>query len=132
VEYLGHLISKEGTSLLTAYVSNIVEWLLLSTGKDLSSILGFAGYYREFLPWFAEITANLNEVKNKHMLTWSTEMVINFNTLKRMFLAAPCRAREGVQSSSNSNHRHPNLFCGKQAPQVVISTTSNSNQPKKA
>ena len=32
--------------------------------------------------------------------------------------------REGVQSSSNSNHRHPNLFCGKRAPQLVISTTS--------
>ena len=28
--------------------------------------------------------------------------------------------REGVQSSSNSNHRHPNLFCGKRAPQLVI------------
>ena len=41
-------------------------------------------------------------------------------------------AREGVQSSSNSNHRHPNLFCGKRAPQLVISTTSNSNHPKKA
>ena len=86
------MISKEGTSLITACVSNIVEWPLLSTGNDLSLFLGFAGYYREFLPWFAEITANLNEVKNKHMLTWSTEMVINFNTLKRMFLAAPCQA----------------------------------------
>ena len=31
------------------------------------------------------------------------------------------RTREGVQSSSNSNH--PNLFCGKRAPQLVISTT---------
>ena len=40
--------------------------------------------------------------------------------------------REGVQSSSNSNHRLPNLFCGKRAPQLVISTTSNSNHPKKA
>ena len=38
--------------------------------------------------------------------------------------------REGVQSSSNSNHRHPNLFCGKRAPQLVISTTSNSNHHK--
>ena len=28
--------------------------------------------------------------------------------------------REGVQSSSNSNHRHPNLFCGKRVPQLVI------------
>ena len=38
--------------------------------------------------------------------------------------------REGVQSSSNSNHRHPNLFRGKRAPQLVISTTSISNHRK--
>ena len=38
--------------------------------------------------------------------------------------------REGVQSSSNSNHSHPNLFRGKRAPQLVISTTSNSNHRK--
>ena len=40
------------------------------------------------------------------------------------------RNREGVQSSSKSNHRHPNLFCGKRAPQLVISATSNSNHRK--
>ena len=39
--------------------------------------------------------------------------------------------REGVQSSSNSNHRHPNLFCGKRAPQLVISTTSISINHRK-
>ena len=38
--------------------------------------------------------------------------------------------RVGVQSSSNSNHRHPNLFCGKRAPQLVISTTLISNHCK--
>ena len=38
--------------------------------------------------------------------------------------------REGVQSSSNSNHRQPNLFHGKRAPQLVISTNSNSNHRK--
>ena len=38
--------------------------------------------------------------------------------------ALPPTTREGVQSSSNSNHRHPNLFWGKLAPQLVISTTS--------
>ena len=35
-----------------------------------------------------------------------------------------CLQREGVQSSSNSNHRHPNLFCGKRAHQSVTSTNT--------
>ena len=37
-----------------------------------------------------------------------------------LYFYLPCTTREGVQSSSNSNHRHPNLFCGKRAPQLVI------------
>ena len=41
-----------------------------------------------------------------------------------------CSRREEVQSSLNSNHRHPNLFRGKCAPQLVISTTSISNDHK--
>ena len=41
-----------------------------------------------------------------------------------------CSRREEVQSSLNSNHRHPNLLCGKCAPQLVISTTSISNHHK--
>ena len=36
----------------------------------------------------------------------------------------------GVQSSSTSNHHQPNMFCGKCAPQLVISTTSISNHCK--
>ena len=38
--------------------------------------------------------------------------------------------RGGVQKSSTSNHRHPNVFWGKCAPQLVISTTSIGTHPK--
>ena len=31
---------------------------------------------------------------------------------------------------ATSNHRHPNVFCGNRAPQLVISITSIGNQPK--
>ena len=37
-------------------------------------------------------------------------------------------AEGGVQNSSTSNHRHTNVFCGKRAPQLVISTTSIGNK----
>ena len=39
-----------------------------------------------------------------------------------------CCTMEGGQKSSMGNHRHPNVFCGKRAPQLVISTTSISNR----
>ena len=93
VEYLGHLINAEGIKLVPSYVQKLLDCLTFpATGKELSAFLGFAGYYREFLPGYAHVTANLNEVKNKRSITWSDEMKNNFNTLKQMFASAPCRA----------------------------------------
>ena len=82
---------------MPSYVNKITEWPLPTTGKELAAFLGFCGYYREFLPGFATITANLNEVINKQVLTWSQSMIENFNTLKQMFVAAPCRAPPGAK-----------------------------------
>ena len=81
VRYLGRLVSEDGINLLQSYVDKITQWPLPTTGKELLSFLGFAGYYREFLPGFAEVTENLNEVKNKQALSWTEEMINNYNTL---------------------------------------------------
>ena len=63
VEYLGHLISADGIKLVPSYVQKLIDWPLPATGKELSAFLGFAGYYREFLPGYAHVTANLNMKK---------------------------------------------------------------------
>ena len=92
VEYLGHLVNAEGVKLIPSYVQKIVEWPLPQTGKELSAFLGFTNYYRDFLPGFANVRAELNSVKNNRTIVWTPEMINNFNTLKQMFAAAPCRA----------------------------------------
>ena len=91
VEYLGHLVSAEGVKLIPSYVQKITEWPLPQIGKELSAFLGFTYYYHDFLPGFANVTAELNTVKNKRLIVWTPEMINNFNTLKQMFAAAPCR-----------------------------------------
>ncbi len=50
--------------------------------KELSAFLGFTNYYRDFLPGFANVTAELNSVKNNRFIVWTPEMTNNFNTLK--------------------------------------------------
>jgi len=92
VEYLGHVVNSDGIKLMPSYVQKIIDWPLPNTGKELSSFLGFTGYYREFLPGFAEITAEMNAVKNKRKIDWSEKMKLNFRLLKEMFVNAPCRA----------------------------------------
>ena len=44
------------------------------------------------MPGFANVSAELNSVKNSRLIVWTPEMIANFNTLKQMFAAAPCRA----------------------------------------
>ena len=92
VEYLGHLVSAEGVKLIPSYVQKITEWPLPQTGKELSAFLGFTNYYHDFLPGFENVTAELNSVKNNRSIVWTPEMINNFNILKQMFAAAPCRA----------------------------------------
>ena len=44
VEYLGHVINTDGIKLMPSYVQKIVDWPLPSTGKELSSFLGFTAH----------------------------------------------------------------------------------------
>ena len=50
VEYLGHKISKEGVSMIQEYIQKIKDWPVPKTGKEVATFLGFAGYYRTFIP----------------------------------------------------------------------------------
>ena len=101
VEYLSHLVSAEGIKLIPSYVQKITEWPLPQTGKELSAFLGFTNYYSDFLPGFTNVTAELNSVKNSRLIVWTPEMISNFNTLKQIFAAAPCRVTPEFSPTTN-------------------------------
>ena len=65
VEYLGYEVSKEGIKLIPGYVDKVLNWPTPKTGKEQAAFLGFTNYYREFLPDFAKMTADLNTEKSK-------------------------------------------------------------------
>ena len=74
VEYLGHLVSSEGISMIPSYVDKILEWKLPSTGTELKSFLGFCGYYRSFIKDFAHLTCEMQKMKNaKGAVEWTDE-----------------------------------------------------------
>ena len=63
----------------------------------MATALGFFGYYRDFLPKFAELTAEMNEVKTKKHWqpdTWTEELQGKFQQVKDLFTdpAGACRA----------------------------------------
>ena len=91
LEYLGHRISKEGVSMVPEYTQTIKEGPVSKMGKKVATFLGFAGYYRMFIPPYSSLTNRLKRIKkagfnftivhkkgqensNTDVLSWSTHM----------------------------------------------------------
>ena len=62
VKYLGHVVSSEGVETDPEKTEAVSRWPTPRTLKDLRSFLGFASYYRRFVPCFAQTTAPLHQL----------------------------------------------------------------------
>ena len=56
IHYLGHLISPEGISPLPNKLDCIQHMRVLKNAKEIKQFLGLTGYYRKFVPRFADIS----------------------------------------------------------------------------
>ena len=92
VEYLGHMLSSDGISMVDAYVDRIMEWPIPTNIKELNTLLGFFSYYRAFIPGFADLTAGMCSQRREKTLNWTPEMTINLDKLKAEFQKHPVRA----------------------------------------
>ena len=50
MEYLGHVVSKDGTKMKETFIKRVVEWRCPISVKALNTFLGFTGYYRSYIP----------------------------------------------------------------------------------
>ena len=91
-EYLGFEVAEEGVRMREDYVSKIKDWPPPTTGREMKSFIGFASYYRTFIPNFSRLTADMNTQKNKSKIEWTEEMKTNFNLLKDLFMKKPLRS----------------------------------------
>jgi hypothetical protein len=91
VEYLGHLVSKEGIKMIPTYVDRILTWELPYTGKELRTFLGFTGYYRSFIKEYSFLTAEMNKAKQDKIVNWDEKMKNKFEMLKMKFKTGPVR-----------------------------------------
>ena len=65
VTILGHVVSRDGISTDPEKVKIVREWLVPSNISQLRSFLGTSGYYRHFVPKYAEITTPLYRLEQK-------------------------------------------------------------------
>ena len=90
IHYLGHLISAEGISPLTDKLDCIRNMLVLKDVKGIKQFLGLMGYYRKFVPRFADILRPLTTLNKKDKkFKWTPECQRSFNLLKESLCGEP-------------------------------------------
>ena len=92
LEFLGHTIGKGTISLEQEKIQKVKDAKPPQTKKQVRSFLGLTGYYRKFIPNFANITAPLTELIKKgqpSIVRWEHKQEEAFSTLKTMLTSAP-------------------------------------------
>ena len=71
--------------MIKEFMQKIKDWPVLKSGKEVATSLGFAGYYRTFIPQYSVLTNRLNGIKEAENFLWNEEIERDFIELKRAF-----------------------------------------------
>ena len=90
IHYLGHLISPEGISLLPNKLDSIRHMPVPNSAKEIKQFLGLTGYYRKFVPRFADISRPLTTLMKKDAkFEWTSACQQSFELLKEALCGEP-------------------------------------------
>ena len=90
IHYLGHLISADGIRPLKDKLDTIQDMPAPRSSKEVKQFLGLAGYYRKFVPHFADLSRPLAGLTCKdRVFKWTHECQKVFNLLKQSLYAQP-------------------------------------------
>ncbi|KAL2085052.1 hypothetical protein ACEWY4_020570 [Coilia grayii] len=98
VHYLGQVVSQQGVATALEKTAAVREWHVPNTVKQVRSFLGFAGYYRRFIPGFSKIATPLHRLLEDTTgakiapIQWMETCQAAFDQLKGTLLEAPVLA----------------------------------------
>jgi hypothetical protein len=82
VEYLGHLVGKDGVRVDLKKIEAMQDWPHPKTLKILRGFLGLTGYYRKFVKNYGKIATPLMTLLKNNSFTWTPATSQAFQTLK--------------------------------------------------
>ena len=92
IEFLGHCVGNGKLMMSEEKVKAIVEAPRPETKKQVKSFLGMIGFYRKFVPNFAEIALPLTELTKKgspNRVPWEDVHQRSFESLKSYMVSSP-------------------------------------------
>ena len=85
IQYLGHIVSGDGIKPVPEKLSSIQHMSCPYTPKEVKQFLGLVGYYRKFIPRYADIARPLNALTRKDTeFVWTDVCQKSFDLLKAM------------------------------------------------
>lgn len=90
IQYLGHIITKEGIVVDPEKIKTIMEWPTQKDVADIRSFMGLAGYYRRFVEKISRIAYPITSLQKKgKIFKWTAECQHSFERLKNLLTTAP-------------------------------------------
>ena len=90
IQYLGHLVSEDGFEPLPEKLESIRKMPAPRTAKEVKQFLGRIGYYRKFVPRFADILPPLRKLTRHNVVfEWTDQCSKAFNHLRELLMEYP-------------------------------------------
>ena len=95
IKYLGFIIKAgKGIRVDPEKVAAIRDWEPPTSVKGIRSFLGFANFYRTFIPKYSEIASPLTKLTRKGQpFAWAAEQQESFDQLQNALMNAPLLAK---------------------------------------
>ena len=93
VPFLGHIVGRRGLECDPKKIEDVKSWPVPDCLKSVRQFLGFVGYYRRFIPKFADIATPLVYLTGKDVpFVWDTSWSAAFQELRASLIDAPILA----------------------------------------
>ena len=92
-KYVGRVVSTEGIKPDTEPVSKIEDWMPPKNKEELLSYIGFANYYRDFIPFHAAKVQPMHQLFRKNQyFYWNQKHQKSFHSVNQAITDAPTLA----------------------------------------
>ena len=136
VPFLGHIVGRRGLECDPVKIEGIKSWPVPDCLKSVRQFLGFVGYYRRFIPNFADIVTPLVALTGKDVpFVWEPVCSTGFYTLREslnhaLILAFPTETGQYILDTDASNFSLGGVLSQIQDDvQCVVAYCSRALQP---